>query len=99
MGADWPLTVRAGKLSCDSGAVYFRPRGGPTLWLELPRAVDLAALEAHLARRGVVVSNASAAFLGEPHLHGFRVAYAYLSEDQMRRALTIVADALTALGV
>ena len=30
MGADWPLTVRAGKLSCDSGAVYFRPRGGPT---------------------------------------------------------------------
>jgi len=45
------------------------------LWLELPRTIDLVALEAHLARRGVHVSNASAAFLSGSHLHGFRVAY------------------------
>jgi DNA-binding transcriptional MocR family regulator len=77
---------------------WTRPGGGPTLWLDVPRSVDLAALEAHLARRGVVISNTSAAFVGEgePHLHGFRVAYAYLKEDEMRRALTIVADALRA---
>ena len=37
-------------------------------------------------------------FLGTPHLHGFRIAYAYLSELEMRNALTIVADALRALG-
>jgi DNA-binding transcriptional MocR family regulator len=79
------------------GVRWTRPGGGPTLWLDLPRSVDLAALEAHLARRGVVISGSSAAFLGEPHLHGFRVAYAYLSEDEMRRALTIVADALNSL--
>ena len=74
--------------------------GGPTLWLEIPRAIDLAALEPHLARRGVHVSNSSAAFIGPaaPHLHGFRVAYAYLSEDEMRRALTIVGDALRELS-
>jgi DNA-binding transcriptional MocR family regulator len=79
------------------GVRWTRPGGGPTLWLDLPRSVDLAALAAHLARRGVVISGSSAAFLGEPHLHGFRVAYAYLSEDEMRRALTIGADALNSL--
>ena len=76
---------------------WTRPGGGPTLWLELPRSVDLVALEARLARHGVQVSNTSAAFIGVPHLHGFRIAYAYLSEDTMRRALTILAAALRAL--
>ena len=79
------------------GVRWTRPGGGPTLWLELPRSVDLAALEARLARQDIYVSNVSAAFVGAPHLHGFRIAYAYLSEDVMRRALTILADALRAL--
>lgn len=76
---------------------WTHPGGGPTLWLEIPRAIDLVALEAHLARRGVHVSNTSAAYVGPAHLHGFRVAYAYLPEDVMRRALTILADALQTL--
>ena len=81
------------------GVKWTRPGGGPTLWLELPRTTDFAALEAHLARRGIVVTNKSAAFIGsEPHLHGFRVAYAWLSEDEMRSALTILADALRTIG-
>jgi len=76
------------------GVRWTRPGGGPTLWLELPREVDLVALEAHLARRSVLISNASASFVGPAHLHGFRIAYAYLSETEMRGALTILADAL-----
>jgi len=80
------------------GVRWTRPGGGPTLWLELPRSVDYAAIETHLARRGVHVSNASAAYVGEPHLHGFRIAYAYLPEDQMRAALTILGDGLRTLG-
>ena len=63
----------------------------------MPRTIDLVALEAHLARRGIQISNTSAAYVGAPHLHGFRIAYAYLDEDTMRRALTIVADALRTL--
>src|SRR5689334_126572 len=70
------------------GVRWTHPGGGPTLWLELPRTIDLPALEAHLARRGIQISNASAAYVGPAHLHGFRVAYAYLPEDEMRRALT-----------
>lgn len=80
------------------GARWTRPGGGPTLWLELPRTVDLVALEAHLARRGVHISNASTGYVGTPHLHGFRIAYAYLGEDVMRRALTILADAIRQPG-
>jgi DNA-binding transcriptional MocR family regulator len=79
------------------GVTWTRPGGGPTLWLELPARVDLPALEAHLARRGVTISNGSVAFVGGAGmLHGFRVAYAFLSVEQMRVALTIVADALRA---
>jgi DNA-binding transcriptional MocR family regulator len=80
------------------GVRWTRPGGGPTLWLDVPRSVDLDALEAHLARRGVIISKTSAAFLGDEHLHGFRVAYAYLNEEEMRRALTILADALRLAG-
>jgi 2-aminoadipate transaminase len=80
------------------GVKWTRPGGGPTLWLEIPRSVPYEVLEPHLARRGIFVSNASAAFIGEPHLHGFRLAYAYLSESEMRSALTIVADALRDLS-
>jgi 2-aminoadipate transaminase len=81
------------------GVRWTRPGGGPTLWLELPRTIDYAALEGHLARRGVWISNASAVYVGAPHLHGFRVAYAYLPEHQMRAALTILADALRTLAL
>jgi 2-aminoadipate transaminase len=80
------------------GVRWTHPGGGPTLWLEVPRSVDLAALEAHLARRGIHISNSSAAFVGPAHLHGFRIAYAYLGEDEMRRALTITADAIRDLS-
>ncbi len=79
------------------GVRWTRPGGGPTLWLDVPRTISLAALEAHLLRRGVFVTNSSAAYLGPSHLHGFRIAYAYLSEDEMRGALTIVADAVRQL--
>ncbi|MGE0545808.1 MAG: PLP-dependent aminotransferase family protein [Kofleriaceae bacterium] len=80
------------------GVRWTRPGGGPTLWLELPRAIDIPALEAHLARRGIHVTNVSAAFLGPAHLHGFRIGYAFLSETEMRSALTILGDALRAVS-
>ncbi|HEY5923584.1 MAG TPA: PLP-dependent aminotransferase family protein, partial [Kofleriaceae bacterium] len=80
------------------GVRWTRPGGGPTLWLELPHTVELPALEAHLTRRGIQITNAASAYVGPEHLHGFRIAYAYLPEDEMRRALTIVADALRDLA-
>src|SRR4029078_6688454 len=35
------------------GVRWTTPGGGPTLWLDIPRSIDLPTLEAHLLRRGV----------------------------------------------
>jgi DNA-binding transcriptional MocR family regulator len=75
-------------------ARWTTPGGGPTLWLELPRTVDLAALGAALARRGVHIETTRYAFAGEPHLHGFRVSYAYLPPPVLEKALRVLADEL-----
>lgn len=80
------------------GVRWTRPGGGPTLWLELPRALALPEIEQALARRGVYASNSSAAFVGAPHLHGFRIAYAFLAERELRRGLELLREVLVELG-
>ena len=73
---------------------WTRPGGGPTLWLEIPRSIDLADLERRLARREVWIDNRTAAFLGVPHLHGFRIGFAWQPTDRLRRGLEIIAATL-----
>ena len=81
------------------GVRWTRPGGGPTLWLEMPRSVDLRRARGRTSRAAASTSRTRARrSSATPHLHGFRLAYAYLSEDEMRSALTIVADALRALA-
>jgi len=67
------------------------PGGGPTLWLDFPKRVELKALAKSLLARGVFVEDSQSAFFGEPHLNGFRVSYAYVPEPELRRALELVA--------
>jgi DNA-binding transcriptional MocR family regulator len=76
------------------GVRWTTPGGGPTLWLDLPRRIDLATLEARLAAREVLIERQNAAFLGEPHLNGFRVSYAFHPPERLRRGLEILADEL-----
>jgi DNA-binding transcriptional MocR family regulator len=68
------------------------PGGGPTLWLDFPARLELGTLAATLLSRGVFIENTRSAFFGEPHLNGFRVSYAFLRENDLLRALTIVAE-------
>lgn len=79
------------------------PGGGPLLWLELPRHVDLEALIVELAERKVLVSSQRAAFAAasrdaRPHLHGLSLGYAFPDRDEMTRALEILADCLRRRG-
>jgi DNA-binding transcriptional MocR family regulator len=79
-----------------AGVRWTRPGGGPTLWLDIPRSIDLGQLERALAERGVIIQSPLASFLGERHLHGFRIGYAYLPHDTLRAGLVEVAAQLRA---
>ena len=77
-----------------AGVRWTRPGGGPTLWLELPREVDLGALAQRLAIRRVHVETAATSFSGEPHLHGFRVSFAFSPPEKVRKGLEAVREEL-----
>jgi DNA-binding transcriptional MocR family regulator len=76
------------------GCRWTLPGGGPTLWLEVPRSVDVQRLSAQMAARGVNIESAAAHFAGARHLNGFRVSYAFVGEADLDRALTILGDEL-----
>ena len=80
------------------GVRWSTPGGGPTVWLEVPRDVGVSILRQKLAERGVLIEDTAAHFQGEPHLHGFRVGYAFLSQDLLRRGLERVADTIDELS-
>ena len=76
------------------GVRWTRPGGGPTLWLELPREVDLEALAQRLAARRVHIETTATSFAGEPHLHGFRVSFAFSPPDKVRKGLEALREEL-----
>lgn len=80
------------------GVRWTRPGGGPTLWVEVPRAIDLGELERALARREVWIEQRTAAFLGQPHLHGFRIGFAWQPVERLRQGMEIIAETLRDLS-
>ena len=73
-------------------ARWTTPGGGPTLWLDFPRQLDVTRLRKAALERGVFIEDARLQFFGEPHLNGFRISYAFVPEADLRRALEVVAD-------
>jgi 2-aminoadipate transaminase len=76
------------------GVRWTTPGGGPTLWLEVPRALSLEGLAARMHDRGVVISAASSGFVGQRHLHGLRIGYAFLQPQALDRAIHLLAEAI-----
>ena len=76
------------------GVRWTTPGGGPTLWVEVPRHVDLAQVRAELLTQGVAIETTDECFVGERHLHGFRVSYTWLAPEVLRDALEKVGTAL-----
>lgn len=75
-----------------AGVCWTTPGGGPTLWLELPRRIDLSILGARLADKNVLLATAlDSWFFGEPHLHGTRIGYAHLPVALMQKGLDLLA--------
>ena len=69
------------------------PGGGPVLWLELPRRVDLFAVTERLKVQGVLLdARLNEWFFNEPHLHGTRINYAQESIERTRQGLELLAQ-------
>ena len=81
-----------------SDASFSLPGGGPSLWFEPPPNTDRATLHQYCQSHGVELHNADTFFYGERHLHGFRIGYAALPQAQLREALSVLRDGLTAQG-
>ncbi len=77
-----------------SGVSWTTPGGGPLIWLELPRSVDLDDLARRLLARRVAIGPVPLAFHGVPHLHGFPIGYAYLSSERLVSALRVLSEEL-----
>jgi 2-aminoadipate transaminase len=76
---------------------WTKPGGGPVLWLDLPKRVDLQKLERQIEKKNVEINLSTARwFFGKPHLHGFRIGFAYLNMERMTQGLEIVAGAIKA---
>jgi DNA-binding transcriptional MocR family regulator len=67
--------------------------GGPVLWLEVPRAVDLSAVTMRLKAQNVALdARLTEWFFGAPHLHGTRINYAQESIARTRQGLELLAQ-------
>ena len=73
------------------GVRFTTPGGGPTLWLDFPKRVAMNVLAERVLAQGVFIEDTAPAFHGTPHLNGFRVSYAYVPPEELRKALEIVA--------
>ncbi|MFO0571229.1 MAG: PLP-dependent aminotransferase family protein [Polyangiaceae bacterium] len=72
------------------------PGGGPLLWLEVPKRVDLARLSARTLERKVELSLRERAFFGAPHLHGLPIGFAFLKTEALVSALEVLGQELRA---
>ncbi|MEE8303829.1 MAG: PLP-dependent aminotransferase family protein [Candidatus Tectomicrobia bacterium] len=77
-----------------AGVKWTAPGGGPSLWLEMPKRVEGETIKARLKARHVAIHLSHQAFFGRPHLNGFRIGYALLPPDELRRGIEIVAEEL-----
>jgi GntR family transcriptional regulator / MocR family aminotransferase len=74
---------------------WTRPGGGPLLWLELPKTINLQKLSDKVAQKGVTIFDGRKSwFFGKPHLHGTRIGFASLAPEVMTKALEILSKAI-----
>jgi 2-aminoadipate transaminase len=63
------------------------PGGGPVLWLEIPKRVDLNEMCGRLKEQGILIQLSNDAYFAEPRSHGFKIGYAFLNQSQMEEAI------------
>jgi DNA-binding transcriptional MocR family regulator len=71
---------------------WTKPGGGPILWIEIPKKVDLQDLATATAKSRVFLDMRTPDwFFGKPHLHGTKIGFAQNSIPKLQKGLEILA--------
>jgi 2-aminoadipate transaminase len=73
-----------------SGAKYTRPRGGMSLWIELPEQLDAAELLPHAEREGVTYLPGRYFAVSRPQPNGLRISFAGMTPEEIRSGLAVL---------
>jgi DNA-binding transcriptional MocR family regulator len=78
------------------GVQWTTPGGGPLLWVQLPSQVDVTSLQRRLKPQRISISSSSSSFFGPPHLHGFKLGYAFPTPKELGDSIPKLARAIRA---
>jgi DNA-binding transcriptional MocR family regulator len=73
-----------------AGARFTRPRGGMSLWIELPESLDAAELLPRADREGVTYLPGKYFAVSRPQPNGLRISFAGMTPEEIRSGLEIL---------
>jgi len=73
-----------------AGAKYTRPRGGMSLWIELPEWLDAGELLPRAEREGVTYLPGRYFAVSRPRPNGLRISFAGMTPEEIRSGLAIL---------
>jgi len=73
-----------------AGATYTRPRGGMSLWIELPESLDAVELLPRAEREGVTYLPGKYFAVSRPQPNGLRISFAGMTPEEIRSGLEIL---------
>ncbi len=73
-----------------AGARFTRPRGGMSLWIELPELLDAAELLPRAEREGVTYLPGRYFAVSRPQPNGLRISFAGMTPEEIRAGLEIL---------
>jgi len=72
------------------GATFTRPRGGMSLWIELPEPLDAGELLVRAEREGVTYLPGRYFAVSRPQPNGLRISFAAMTPEEIRSGLAIL---------
>jgi 2-aminoadipate transaminase len=86
--------VQAALEACEKylpvGATYTRPRGGMSLWIQLPDGLDASELLPRAEREGVTYLPGRYFAVSRPQPNGLRISFAGMTPEEIRSGLAIL---------
>jgi 2-aminoadipate transaminase len=83
-------TLEACEKYLPPAATYTRPRGGMSLWIQLPESLDAGELLSRAEREGVTYLPGSYFAVSRPQRNGLRISFAGMTPEEIRSGVAIL---------